>query len=69
MTACRRCTELLLHCHGTLVRHGDGTVECTEPECGGDAAMHEFAVSCEEVQATCCAGILGSGFGDQRLTG
>ena len=56
MAACRRCTDSLLHCHGTLIRHDDGTVECSQPGCGGDATMHDFVVTCVEIQATCCAG-------------
>jgi len=69
MTVCRRCADLLLHCHGTLVRHGDGTTECTEPDCGGDAALHEFAVSCEEVQASCCGAAAAHQDHVHRLTG
>ena len=69
MTACRRCTELLLHCHGTLIRHGDGTFECTEPDCGGDAALHEYAVSCDEMQASCCDSEAGHQDHLRRLTG
>jgi hypothetical protein len=30
---CPECIEDLDHCHGALVLHGDGTVECVDPEC------------------------------------
>jgi hypothetical protein len=30
---CPDCVEDLDHCHGALVLHGDGTIECFAPEC------------------------------------
>jgi hypothetical protein len=30
---CPDCARLLDHCHGTLVLHPDGTLECTNPAC------------------------------------
>jgi hypothetical protein len=30
---CPNCIAGLDHCHGVLVLHSDGTVECTDPDC------------------------------------
>jgi hypothetical protein len=60
MSGCRRCEIDLQHCHGTLVRHHDGTWECTaqdaadDPACGGDPATHDFALECAQEWAACC---------------
>jgi hypothetical protein len=46
-TACAQCARDLDHCHGTLVVHIDGDVECTEPGCFDvDRVRHAFAVDC-----------------------
>jgi hypothetical protein len=48
------CDEELAHCHGVLVRHGDGRWECIEgPACDGAAPTHEWAVACAEVGCPC----------------
>ncbi len=54
MARCRRCETDLVHCHGTLVRHGDGEVECSNPRCAGRVAVHDFVIVCEDVQSGCC---------------
>jgi hypothetical protein len=42
------------HCHGTLVLHADGTVECDEQDaCGADEAQHELWVTCDELRCGC----------------
>jgi hypothetical protein len=51
---CRSCGDGLIHCHGTLVRHADGTVECTDEGCpGADLDLHELRLSCEVAQPDC----------------
>lgn len=45
------------HCHGTLVEHHDGSVDCTDDGCA-DLAMlrHELVISCAELAGGCgCA--------------
>ena len=55
---CTDCDHELEHCHGVLVRHGDGHLECVEGAvCGGGAPAHVWAVPCAEV---------GCGCGDER---
>jgi hypothetical protein len=56
MAPCRRCETDLLHCHGTLVRHGEGEVECSDPRCAGRLAVHDFVIVCDDVQSGCCRG-------------
>jgi hypothetical protein len=49
---CPECGEDLDHCHGALVLHGDGTVECFDPEChdlGHD--RHAFVLPSADVSA------------------
>jgi hypothetical protein len=49
-----RCGEGLAHCHGTLVLHADGTVECDgESICGADEVQHELWVACDELGCSC----------------
>jgi hypothetical protein len=48
------CTEDLAHCHGTLVLHADGTVECDDQAtCAGDELQHELWVACHELRCGC----------------
>jgi hypothetical protein len=63
MGYCRRCTTDLAHCHGTLVRHEDGSWECTAEvpdatgkppgRCAGDVVAHDFVLRCAD-QCGCC---------------
>ncbi|WP_088281917.1 hypothetical protein [Kineosporia sp. A_224] len=55
MASCRRCTTDLVHCHGTLVRHSGGDVECSDPGCEGRVAVHDFVIRCGDVESGCCA--------------
>jgi len=42
------------HCHGTLVLHADGTVECEhEATCDADETRHELWVTCDELRCGC----------------
>ena len=48
------CGTELAHCHGTLVLHADGTVECDGIDvCDADEAQHELWVSCDELRCGC----------------
>ena len=48
------CAEGLAHCHGTLVLHADGTVECDDDAtCGGDELLHEVWLTCDELRCGC----------------
>jgi hypothetical protein len=41
-------------CHGTLVRHADGTVECTDVACVAlGADRHELVLACVAVRCSC----------------
>jgi hypothetical protein len=55
MNECRRCAATLLHCHDTLVRHDDGSVECCDVTCTGDVELHDFVVTCDELACGCVA--------------
>ena len=52
---CGECTTGLDHCHGTLVIHLDGTIECTEPWCADEhGTRHLLArLTCIEVDGDC----------------
>ena len=58
MAPCRRCDTDLLHCHGTLVRHGAGADECSADDCPGPVALHDLVIECQDVQAGCCADVV-----------
>jgi hypothetical protein len=48
------CADRLEHCHGTLVLHADGTVECDEQAvCGADDTLHDLWVTCDELRCGC----------------
>ena len=48
------CGTDLAHCHGTLVLHADGTVECDhEDACGADEPQHRLWVACDELGCGC----------------
>ena len=44
----------MLHCHGVVVRHEGGSVECADGSCPGDLVLHDFVVDCAELGARCC---------------
>jgi hypothetical protein len=51
---CASCITDLDHCHGTLVVHPDGLVECTEIACFDvDSARHPLIIDCEVVDGGC----------------
>ena len=48
------CASELAHCHGTLVLHADGSVECDgEATCEADEHQHELWVACDELGCGC----------------
>lgn len=52
--SCESCTGDLIHCHGTLVIHADGTTECTDDGCpGAHLALHELRLVCEVSDKGC----------------
>jgi hypothetical protein len=51
---CASCISDLDHCHGTLVVHPDGLVECTELACVElDRARHLSIIDCQQVDGGC----------------
>lgn len=53
---CPACADELDHCHGTLIRHADGTAECTNAACATlDAARHLLLLECAELADCGCA--------------
>lgn len=58
-TTCRWCTAELDHCHGTLVVHESGLVECELTGCTTlDPARHVVVLDCVEVDVTCICGVI-----------
>ncbi|MGH3450565.1 MAG: hypothetical protein ACRDQW_07515 [Haloechinothrix sp.] len=56
---CARCSSDLEHCHGTIVEHADGFVECTEPACqDADGLRHAFVIECSMVEGGCACTIV-----------
>ncbi|MCP2164271.1 hypothetical protein [Goodfellowiella coeruleoviolacea] len=51
---CPGCRHGVDHCHGTLVVHVDGTLECTDLEClRAEVVRHELVVVCRQVDDDC----------------
>ncbi|WAL67182.1 hypothetical protein ORV05_05165 [Amycolatopsis cynarae] len=51
---CAGCSSDLDHCHGTVILHEDGSVECTEPDCRDlDEARHTLRITCTEIEGGC----------------
>lgn len=57
---CASCAAALDHCHGTLLTHADGFVECTEDGCFDlDRVRHTLIIECHEVLGGCeCLAVL-----------
>ena len=54
---CRAGADGLVHCHGTLVLHADGVLDCDECVYGTDPSLHEWWVPCIELETPCgCVG-------------
>lgn len=52
---CVECVRGLEHCHGALVVHHDGGVECTAPDCDDvDPARHRMVMDCAGTLPGCC---------------
>ncbi|WP_433564114.1 hypothetical protein ACQP1O_01300 [Nocardia sp. CA-151230] len=54
---CSLCESALDHCHGTLIVHAAGSVECTESDCfDTDRSRHLFVADCSAMAGGCaCA--------------
>ncbi|GAA1251926.1 hypothetical protein GCM10009676_43470 [Prauserella halophila] len=51
---CSSCEVGIDHCHGTLVEHVSGFVECTDTDCVGfGAERHSLVIDCEAVEGGC----------------
>lgn len=54
--ACTGCVDHLDHCHGALIEHHDGGIECTETDCTAlDPARHDVVQRCDDVIDCGCA--------------
>ncbi len=52
---CAVCRRGWHHCHGVVIEHADGSLECSVA-CEGGPDMHDAVLSCEDVLRTCgCA--------------
>ncbi|AYF73070.1 hypothetical protein D7D52_03405 [Nocardia yunnanensis] len=63
-TNCALCESALDHCHGTLIAHAAGTVECTDSDCFDTGrARHLFVADCGDVAGgcTCAAPVVQTG--------
>lgn len=55
-TDCTKCVGELDHCHGTLVVHLDGLVDCTDAGCADvDQLRHALVIDCDAVIGCPCA--------------
>ena len=53
---CTDCAILLDHCHGTLVMHSHGGMECTDPRCANAHPLrHPLVIDCTSVAGGCCS--------------
>lgn len=51
---CSSCEVGVDHCHGTLVEHGSGFIECTDMACLSFAVeRHSLVIDCEAVEGGC----------------
>lgn len=50
---CRSCLSGVDHCHGTLVLHENGDVDCTEVCYDLGAVRHRLSISCAEIDGGC----------------
>ena len=53
---CSDCDNGLDHCHDLLIRHADGTIECTaDGECTVRVEVHTWILTCADVfPDDCC---------------
>jgi hypothetical protein len=55
MSRCPDCGTELDHCHGTLIAHSDGTLDCTDAAClVADPMRHTLIIDCAAVLGGCC---------------
>lgn len=54
VAACATCEADEVHCHGTLIRHHDGSLECTSgAQCAAQPDEHLLDVSCDDGTLGC----------------
>jgi hypothetical protein len=54
--SCADCVILLDHCHGTLVTHSNGGMECTDHQCTNPHPLrHALVIDCTSVTGGCCS--------------
>lgn len=54
---CSSCETGIDHCHGTLVEHASGVVECTDAGCVSfGIERHLLVIECDEVVGGCGCG-------------
>ena len=41
------------HCHGTVIHHVCGRIECTEEGCERPEVVHAFTIDCDAIGCTC----------------
>lgn len=51
--ACDDCAAYAEHCHGSLLIHRDGSLECSDDTCDTPAESHEHVVDCFDVTPPC----------------
>jgi hypothetical protein len=53
-TACIECGDDQDHCHGTVLRHTDGSIECTDLTCVAlTADRHDLVLACVDTGCSC----------------
>ena len=51
---CRACSSEVDHCHGTVVIHADGSVDCTEVRCVDvSETRHSYVLACSIALREC----------------
>ena len=54
---CPECETAVAHCHGALIVHTTGELECTEAGCSGRFEVHAWEAPCADVLGGCpCEG-------------
>ncbi|MEU6582683.1 hypothetical protein [Nocardia sp. NPDC046763] len=67
---CSPCESALDHCHGTLIVHATGSVECTESDCfETDRSRHLFVADCSDMAGGCGCAAAAADTGRQTRAG
>ncbi|HEX7094821.1 MAG TPA: hypothetical protein VF183_02995 [Acidimicrobiales bacterium] len=55
--SCALCAADVIHCHDVSVEHADGSTACADPWCNIPHHLHEWRLTCDELEPPCpCAG-------------